>query len=217
MNEDIAMNRDELEHAILCLEKVIKFSFKYDLNVHSSVGGKYGELWVVNELWKYDPKIGSDRKNVKSVKKPLSCDVVLKKTEKKLEVKWAMLHYKDNGPVVRRSGKKPFWGWDFSEGKQFKEEKFDYCILLAAKKDEAGPEHIFVMECDEIKSKMGRKKRRTALSKKGFYIEFSEDKNFYGMRKWCQNGRSPLEELLFKHESKYRKRWEMLKEKGDLK
>lgn len=88
------MNEKELRKDILpSLEKVIKFSFLNKLNIHTPVGGKFAELLVAADLWRHKPKLGQNRGKVKGVKWPGSCDVVLEKTKKKLEVKWAMCHY----------------------------------------------------------------------------------------------------------------------------
>jgi hypothetical protein len=31
-----------------------------------------------------------------------------------------------------------------------RDKKFDYCLLLAAKKDKACPQHVFVIKCEEM-------------------------------------------------------------------
>ncbi|MEM3539102.1 MAG: hypothetical protein QXM29_04945, partial [Nitrososphaerales archaeon] len=168
------------------------------------------------ELWKHEPKLAGERERIKEVKNPKSCDLVLVKTKKKIEVKWGMLHYSKDDPFVKGSQGIPFWGWNFSSGKQFINNRFDYCILLAAKKDQACPQHVFVIECKEMNKKEMGGKRRSGVYNEGFYIEFSHDKEFYFRRKWWPNGFSPLEEKLFKDREKYEKRWSQLKERGIL-
>jgi len=81
-------------------------------------------LYVASELWKHELKLVQQKGGIKEVKHPASCDVVLAKTGKKLEVKWGVFHYNPNDPFVKGSGGILFWGWGFSSGKQFKE-----CIL----------------------------------------------------------------------------------------
>lgn len=95
--------------------------------------------------------------------------------------------------------------------------KINYCILIAAQKDGAYPEHIFVVKCEEMNEKtMGGLRKSGVYTKGSYYIEFSHDENFYYKRRWHPNGPSPLEEDLFKNREKYEKRWSELKRKGEL-
>ncbi|MBC7129595.1 hypothetical protein H5T51_00035, partial [Candidatus Bathyarchaeota archaeon] len=95
----IFMDIDRLRNEILpCLEQAIIFSFSNNLNLHTAIGGKYAELFVAAELWEHEPKLAGERKKVKDVRNPESCDIVLDKTKKKLEVKWGMLHYRQDDP-----------------------------------------------------------------------------------------------------------------------
>jgi len=88
--------------------------------------------------------------------------------------------------------------------------------LLAAKKDKACPQHVFVIKCEEMtKTEMGGKRRSPVGSRGSFFIEFSHDKNFYFKRKGSP-GFSPLEEKLFRHQELYKKRWNQLIKKGVL-
>ena len=110
----------------------------------------------------------------------------------------------------------PFWGWGFSGGKQFKDKKFDYCILIAAEKNGVYPEHIFVIKCEEMtEESMGGLRRSAVYSKGSFYIEFSHNKDFYSNRSWYK-GFSPLEKDIFQNREKYEERWRELKKKGQL-
>jgi len=43
------MEPHDLKEALTQLESLINFSFRNDLNLHSSIGGKYGELYVAYE------------------------------------------------------------------------------------------------------------------------------------------------------------------------
>lgn len=207
----------ELQRDVLpCLEKAIKFSLSNGLNIHTPVGAKFAELYVAFELWKHEPKLGRQRE-IGGVEHPASCDIVLAKTRKKLEVKWAMLHHRLDDPYVKRCSGIPFWGWGFSSGKQFRDRKFDYCILVAAEKDGAYPEHVFAIKCEEItKDTMGGPRKSSVYNKGSFYIEFSHNKKFYYERNWYPKGPTPLEDDIFKNQEKYEKRWEKLKEKGTL-
>ncbi|MEM0314100.1 MAG: hypothetical protein QXQ41_06105 [Candidatus Bathyarchaeia archaeon] len=138
-------------------------------------------------------------------------------TKKKLEVKWGMLHYREDDPFIKGSQGIPFWGWGFSSGKQFINKKFDYCILIAAQKDRAYPQHVFVVKCEEMtEAEMGGKRRSSVYTKGSYFIEFSHNKEFYFKRKWWPCGFSPLEEKLFKNRKLYEKRWNYLKENGIL-
>jgi hypothetical protein len=57
--------------------------------------------------------------------------------------------------------------------------------------------------------------RRSGISKRSYYIEFSHNKDFYSTREWYCKGPSSLEHDLFKNPEKYGKRWHELK-KGTL-
>ncbi|MCW4047343.1 MAG: hypothetical protein NWE99_07255 [Candidatus Bathyarchaeota archaeon] len=212
------MNIEKLRNDILpSLEKVIKFSLLNDLNIHTPVGGKFAELLVAADLWKHEPKLGRHRGEIKGVQRPGSCDVVLAKTEKKLEVKWAMCHYRQNDPFVKRCDAVPFWGWGFSGGKQFTDKKFHYCILIAAEKDGAYPESIFVVKSEEMtEESMGGLRGSSVYGEGSFYIEFSRNKDFYYKRHWHPKGPSPLEKDIFQNREKYERRWEELKKKGQI-
>jgi hypothetical protein len=215
------MSQKKLKHEILpCLEKVIKFSLTNNLKLHSSVGGKYGELLVASKLWKYDPRLGDERKwkDLKGIRNPTSCDIILAATKKKLEVKWAMLHHKENDNFIKAAHAVgiPFWGWGFSIGGQFKENRFDYCLLLAAKKDEAHPQHVFVITCEEMKRLMGDPRPSGVWTGKSHYVEFSGDKNYYWRRKWYPQGPSPIEKSLFEERRKYERRWQELRNRGEI-
>lgn len=139
------MEKRDLEIAVKSLEKVICISFSNNWNVHSAIGGKYGELFAACELWKWDPQIGNLRKEIRGLERPTSADIVLLGTRKKIEVKWGMLHHKPDDFYFKSRGGVPYWGWGFSSGKQFKDGKdgkFDYCVLLAARKNLASPKHV---------------------------------------------------------------------------
>lgn len=210
------MNENELKRVLNCMDKVVTFSLLNGLNVHTSVGGKYAELFVAHELLKHDPKLGQRRKEVE-INRSGSCDVILAKTKKKLEVKWAVLHYDPKDPFVKGAQGIPYWGWGFSMGKQFIDRKFDYCILIAAKKDRAYPQHIFVIKCEEMTERtMGGKRKSGVFTKGSFYLEYSHDRNFYFKRKWWPKGPSPLEEDIFDNRELYERRWGELKRKGML-
>lgn len=140
--------RENLKEMLECMERLIGYSLSNGLNLHTPVGGKYGEIFVASELWNHDPKLASHRSSVEGIQNPNSCDVVLGSTKKKLEVKLAMLHQDDH--YSEKCGGVPYWGWGFSNGEQFKDRKFDYCILLAAEKGGAKPVHIFVLKLDEM-------------------------------------------------------------------
>lgn len=212
------MDKAELKNVILsCMERVIKFSLLHNLNIHSPIGGKYGELFVAYNLWSHEPKLGSERYKVEDVTKPGSSDIILANTKKRIEVKWGILHHRPEDPVVKRAEGIPFWGWGFSKGNQFKEGKFDYCILLAAEKDGACPKHIFVISLDEMTEySMGGKRKSAVFTKGSFFIEFSENEDFYHKRKWHPQGPSALEESLFRNSKEYEMRWRKLKKNGLL-
>jgi hypothetical protein len=212
------------------LADVIRFSLSNDLGIHVAIGGKFAELYVAYELWKHKPKLGQQRLEVKEVKNPKSCDIVLEATKKKLEVKWSVLHHNDQ--FTKECDNKPFCGWGFSTGKQFLEKKFDFCILLAAEENKAYPKHIFVIKCEEMTIDTMGGLRTSALYNKGsFFIEYSHEKDFYSSRKWGypisehsskersskeKPKPSPLEEDLFNNPEKYKERWKELREKGML-
>ena len=195
------------------MERAIRYSFSNNLNLHTSIGGKYAELFVASELWRHGPRLAGERGKVRGVKNPRGCDIVLAGTGRRLEVKWAMLHHRGDDPFFRGSGI-PFWGWGFSSGKQFIERRFDYCILLAAKEDEAHPQHIFVIKCEEMTEEAMGGKRDSGVARDSFYIEYSQDKQFYFRRRWWPKGPSPLEGELLENRIKYEERWSQLKRWG---
>ncbi|MEM4204295.1 MAG: hypothetical protein QXS54_09535 [Candidatus Methanomethylicaceae archaeon] len=206
--------KDKLEEILGYMDKLIVYSLSHGLNLHTAIGGKYGEVYVSLGLWKYKPNIGSNRGNVEGVSNPKSCDIVLDMTKKKLEVKWGMLHYDDD--FAKRCDGIPYWGWGFSKGRQFLDRKFDYCILLAAKEGGAKPDHIFVLKCEEMTNQSMGGKRPSPVNKSSYYIEFSENRKFYYKREWYPKGPAPLEKELHKNMKEYEARWEELKEKGYL-
>ncbi|MBC7129673.1 hypothetical protein H5T51_00445, partial [Candidatus Bathyarchaeota archaeon] len=105
----------------------------------------------------------------------------------------------------------------FSSEKQFINKKFDYCILIAAKKDRAYPQHIFVIKCEEMTTaEMGNERKSSVYTGGSFFIEFSYTRDFYFKRKGWPHGFSPLEEKLFKSREVYQKRWNQLKKNGIL-
>ena len=209
--------KQELGEILPKLEEIIRFSLLNNPDLHTSFGGKYGELWVATKLWRHDPKLARERYTVKGLDRQGSCDIILAGSKKKLEVKWAMYHHRNDDPFMKRVEGIPFWGWGFSSGKQFVERKFDYCILLAADKDKAIPQHVFVIRIDEMtESSMGRLRKSGVSSKGSFYIEFSNNKEYYHRRRWHPHGPSPLEESLFKQRSMHEERWKELKKNGIL-
>ncbi len=202
----------ELSEYLDKIEDVIKFSIKHNLNVHSYLGGKYGELWVIKELWQHEPKIADERGDV-DVKNANSCDVVLAKTRKKIEVKWGRYH--ENNKVTKQTKGISCWGWGFSQGTQFLKKKFDYCILLAAESMSAKPKHIFVLPGTEMTNESMGGKRNSYVSNKGsYFIEYSENRDYYYARRWHQ-GASRVEELLWDG-SMHQARWEELVNNGEL-
>ena len=141
-----------------------------------------------------------------------SADIVLAKTGSRLEVKWGVYH----GPTddfTRRTKRIPYWGWGFSQGRQFKENKFDYCILLAAEKSGAQPKYKFVLTRDEMNQKMSS--RRSIVNPDSFYIEYSEQEDFYTARAWWPRGRNEAEKFL-KNIILHEQRWNIMKNTGKI-
>ncbi|MEM3389784.1 MAG: hypothetical protein QW491_10300 [Thermoproteota archaeon] len=198
------------------MEKIVHISFANDWNIHSQIGSKYGELFVANELWEHEPKFGNLRKSLKGIEKPTSSDIVLSKTGKKIEVKWGMLHHRDGDYYFDSRGRIPYWGWGFSKGGQFSKNKFDYCVLLAAHKDEARPKYIFVLKLEEMKKYMKPRVSGEAGKEKSFFIETSDEKDFLQKRTRIKPILE-LERLLMEDRETYLKRWEELKQDGLLK
>lgn len=209
------LDRSELKEVLDCLEGAIRFSLLNNLGVHTSLGAKFAELYVAYELWEHKPLFGEMRR-IARVPHPTSCDIILERTGKKLEVKWAMYHYRPDDPFVRRCGGIPFWGWQFGKGKQFLNKKFDYCILIATEKDSALPKHIFVIKCEEMSEEAMGGKRNSGVVKDCYYLEYSEDREFYEKRGWWPKGPSPLEDDISKDPEKYESRWDVLKERGEF-
>src|SRR3989304_4937662 len=116
---------NDLKKAVNLLRELVCMSFDKQWNIHSAIGSKYGELFVASELREHEPIIGKKRNELKGVSRPTSSDIVLYETQKKVEVKWGMLHHRDGDYYFDTRGKIPYWGWGFgSKGSQFKNSKF---------------------------------------------------------------------------------------------
>lgn len=86
-----------------------------------------------------------------------------------------------------------------------------------AEKDRARPKHIFVISLDEMTEySMGGKRKSAVFTKKSFFIEFSENEDFYHKRKWHPQRPSALEESLFRNSKEHEMRWRKLKKNGLL-
>ena len=201
------------------LREAVEISLSNNWNIHSAVGGKYGEVFVANVLWKHDPLIGNERKHLrKEIRNPTSADVILSKTKKKVEVKWGILHHRVDDYYFNSRGKTPYWGWGFSQGTQFLKDKFDYCVLLAAEKDKAVPKHIFILTLQEMKDGMTpRISGEGGRKKKSYFIETSDENDFFAKReKVAAISRIELENNLLDRHG-HIKRWNKLRERGQLK
>ncbi|HKZ95103.1 MAG TPA: hypothetical protein VJ249_11075 [Candidatus Bathyarchaeia archaeon] len=211
---------NDLKKAVNLLRELVCMSFDKQWNIHSAIGSKYGELFVASELREHEPIIGKKRNELKGVSRPTSSDIVLYETQKKVEVKWGMLHHRDGDYYFDTRGKIPYWGWGFgSKGSQFKNSKFDYCVLLAATKNDAEPKHIFVLTLQEMKKGMkDRISGEAGKKKKSYFIETSDENNFFDRRLNTKFGIQPLEiEKSLLNRSLHKRRWEELKRNGLLK
>lgn len=211
------MEPRELKRALTQMEDLIKFSFRNNLNVHSSIGGKYGELYVAYELLPHGPLLGKHRDEARDIRNPRSADVFLRKTGKKIEVKWGMLHYQDDDYYFKTRGKTEFWGWGFGEkGSQFKKRKFDFCVLLCAEKDGAKPVHVYVVTPDEMMPHVvPRVSGEGGRKKTSYFLQVSDDPDFFQRLESQTRPIKPCElERLLRDEDKYQDRWLRLKEHG---
>lgn len=212
------MKKQDLKRMEELLRETIEISLLNNWNIHSAVGGKYGEVFVANELRKHGPLIGKERKQLgKEVRNPTSADVILSRTKTKVEVKWGILHHRVDDYYFNSRGKTPYWGWGFSQGTQFLRDKFDYCVLLAAEKDKAVPKHIFVLTLQEMKDGMVlRVSGEGGKKKKSYFIETSDEDDFFAKReKVCGIKRITLEDRLLDRRG-HIKRWNKLRERGQL-
>ena len=209
----------DVVEAIGLLERIIRLSFENSWNVHSAVGGKYGELLVAKELWDHEPQMGKKRK-------ALGADIFLSKTQKRIEVKWGMLHWNADDHYFKDRGEIPFWGWGFSAGRQFLKDRFDYCVLLAARKDDATPDggHTFVLTPKEMRREMkSRVSGEGGRKKKTYFIENSDDPNFFEARRRSMKSKFGIELRKLKIEEslldrdKHAARWAELVKSGELK
>ncbi|MCX6653692.1 MAG: hypothetical protein NTY03_01080, partial [Candidatus Bathyarchaeota archaeon] len=189
-------------------------SIKGGLNVHSYVGGKYGELWMASHLQAHEPLLASSRRKNVGVKNPSSCDIVLTDQKKKLEVKWGVYHGPKD-PMTNGCNNIPYWGWGFSMGKQLEPGKFDYCILLAAEPDGAKTSEVFVLKQEEMTPDKIGGKRKSVVNSGSFYVEYSKNPLFYGPKKWG-NGKKSYVETLLQDEALHNKRWKQLVDYGKL-
>lgn len=205
------VSKELLEDLLPKMEYLIQASLSNKLNVHTSLGGKYGELWVASQLIKNDPRLAHERGGIK-IKNAKSSDILLANNNKRLEVKWGMNHSDKDDLFVKRAAGIPLWGWGFSKGKQFLEDKFDYCVLLAAEKGGAKPQHVFILTCDEMKRTMSR--RRSIVNPDSYYIEYSKNPEYYEARRWTK-GINEAEKLLLDHKL-HQDRWRQLRAKGLL-
>lgn len=210
-------SNNDFKKAAKQLEELIIISFEKKWNIHSALGGKYGELVVASELLKHEPKIGENRKCVKDIIRPTSADIVLLKTKKKIkiEVKWGMLHHLEGDQYFDTHGKIPYWGWGFGpQGSQFKKDKFDYCVLLAATQNGAKPRHIFILTSQEMKKSMER--RKSERGKKGsYFVQTPEDNTPKKLTKISLGRPLEIEKTLLDR-MKHRRRWKELKQSGCL-
>ena len=58
------MKEQDLKRMEELLQETIEVSLSNNWNIHSAVGGKYGEVSVANALWKHGPLIGKERKQL---------------------------------------------------------------------------------------------------------------------------------------------------------
>jgi len=206
----------DVEEAIELLDKVIRLSFANHWNVHSAVGGKYGELFVAKELWEHQPLIGKERKI-------RGADVFLARTGKRIEAKWGMLHHEPDDYYFKVRGSVPYWGWGFSKGNQFLRNRFDYCVMLAARRNEAAPQHVFVLTLGEMRKGMGLRVSGEAGKKaRSYFIETSDDSHYFEERARSMKSKFgsqlrelAVEESLLDRES-HRRRWKQLINLGRL-
>ena len=201
------VTKELLDDLLPKMEYLIKASLAQKLNVHTSLGGKYGELWVASQLIDYEPRLAHERRDV-TVKNSKSSDIVLKRNSVRLEVKHGMCHNKDT--FSKRAGNIPLWGWGFSQGKQFLRDKFDYCVLMAAEEGGAEPKHVFVLTCDEMKKKMSQ--RKSSFGRQSYFLEYSKDPDYYNVRDWTQ-GMNEAEKLL-RDLPLHKNRWSQLVSQG---
>lgn len=212
MNMEIA--KSELAETINKLEELIKFSFNKKLNLHSTIGAKYGELYVAYQLYNHNPLLASWRTESESIKRrKTSADIILDNYGKKIEVKWGALHHLDNDYYYEKAGKIEHWGWGFSQGNQFNEDSFHYVVLLAAKRNLAVPEHIFVCTCSELKDNMERRvSGEGGKDKYTYFLHYSDTKKFYEKP---ENNVLKIEKSLY-NDPKYQERWLTLKKNGSI-
>ena len=212
------MKKQDLKRMEELLQETVEISLSNNWNIHSAVGGKYGEVFVANALWKHGPLIGKERKQLgKELRNPASADVILSKTKKKVEVKWGILHHRVDDYYFNSRGKTPYWGWGFSQGTQFLKDKFDYCVLLAARKDKAIPKYIFVLTLQEMKDGMvPRISGEAGKYKRSYFIETSDEDDFFAKREKVRAmSRIALEDNLLDRHC-HIKRWNKLREQGLL-
>ena len=173
-------------------EEIIKLSVKTGMGISPNIGSKYAEVWVADKLRQFEPQLGKLREKT-------SADIYLKKIEKGVEVKYSTL----------KNGR---WGWAFGEGTQFLKDKFDFCVLVAARKDGI-PEKSFVIPLNAFKD--DNMVKRTGVypmnrKREKFAIVISEEPKDY--ERWKDEvGESPLEEILNKNPRKFEDRWNLIR------
>ncbi|MEM3062379.1 MAG: hypothetical protein QW303_02370 [Nitrososphaerota archaeon] len=143
-----------------------------NMNISTArVGGLLSEIWVASELEKLGlkPRLGNNRKDKKA-------DIYLDEINKRVEVKYAKPHYFHGIKA---------WGFNFGNGSQIKEEKFDFCVLVIA--DDCGiPKEAYILALKELKDgdniKLGLRKD----GKEHYDIHICENLKDYEeyMNKW---------------------------------
>ena len=134
-----------------------------------------------------------------------------------------MLHHEPDDYYFKVRGGIPYWGWGFSKGNQFLKDRFDYCVLLAARRDDAAPKHVFVLTLSEMKKGMKPRVSGEAGKKaKSYFIETSDNPHYFeegAVSMKSKFGTQPrklgVEESLLNRES-HRRRWKELINLGEL-
>lgn len=188
-------SRETFKNLSKIFEEILPTLTKHKMGV-VGVLGKFGEVWVANQLVDFNPKIGDMRG-----RKIRSADLYLSKIDKRIEVKTAR-------PMKDKHTGIYYWGFSFTTGKQITQNKFDFCVLLRL--DINGKvKGSFILGIDEID--IGKIEKRESEGQHKYTIHLCENYQNYRklMKSWDWKESAMDKELLLNQE-RYRNKWEKI-------
>ena len=168
--------------------------------ISPAIGSKLAEFWTANHLAEYQPRMGRTRKKG-------GADIYLSRINKRIEVKYSTLR----AVWKRKYGLSDCnWGWAFGEGKQFRDQIFDFCVLVAAA-ETGTPETCFVIPVEDFHHSMKKRKSVYPEAKGSYYAInlFRAPKDYDSWKR--KVGECHLEEVLNQNRERYENKWDLIK------